>query len=199
MRNPYEILEIKENASKEEIKKAYRELAKKYHPDQYGDNPLKDLAEEKMIEINEAYDYLMKNSNDNSNRTSSSSYDNYSSADNSTDNYSIYQSIRMDINSRNFSSAERKLNGINSRDAQWHYLMGIVNMQKGWYDAAYSNISTACNLDPSNMEYREAFSKIQYANQSYRQPFNTQRDNSICNICATLYCIDCFCNGMSGC
>ena len=62
MRNPYEVLEIKENSSAEEIKKAYRELAKKYHPDQYGDNPLKDLAGEKMRELNEAYDYLTKNS-----------------------------------------------------------------------------------------------------------------------------------------
>ena len=62
MRNPYEVLEIKEGSSTEEVKKAYRELAKKYHPDQYGNNPLQELAEEKMIELNEAYDNLTKNS-----------------------------------------------------------------------------------------------------------------------------------------
>ena len=61
MRNPYEVLGLKEGASIDEIKKAYRELVKKYHPDRYMDNPLSDLAEEKLREINEAYDALMKN------------------------------------------------------------------------------------------------------------------------------------------
>lgn len=60
MRNPYEVLGLKEGASIEEIKKAYRELVKKYHPDRYMDNPLSDLAEEKLREINEAYDILIK-------------------------------------------------------------------------------------------------------------------------------------------
>ena len=59
--NPYEALGLKPGASQEEIKKAYRNLIKQYHPDQYGDNPLKDLAEEKMREINTAYDMLTKN------------------------------------------------------------------------------------------------------------------------------------------
>ncbi len=61
MQNPYEILGIKEGANQEEIKAAYREQVKKYHPDKHQDNPLQELAEEKLQEINEAYEYLMKN------------------------------------------------------------------------------------------------------------------------------------------
>jgi molecular chaperone DnaJ len=61
MQNPYEILGIKEGASEKEIKEAYREQVKKYHPDKHQDNPLYELAEEKLREINEAYEYLMKN------------------------------------------------------------------------------------------------------------------------------------------
>lgn len=61
MKNPYEVLGIKEGASIEEIKAAYKEQVKKYHPDLHQDNPLYELAQEKLQEINEAYDYLMKN------------------------------------------------------------------------------------------------------------------------------------------
>ena len=60
--NPYEVLGVKPGASQEEIKSAYRKLVKQYHPDQYGDNPLKNLAEEKLAEINKAYD-MIKNNN----------------------------------------------------------------------------------------------------------------------------------------
>ena len=62
MRDPYEVLGIKPGASDDEIKRAYRDLARKYHPDNYQNNPLADLAEEKMKEINEAYDALSKKS-----------------------------------------------------------------------------------------------------------------------------------------
>ena len=60
MKDPYAVLGVGQNASDEEIKKAYRELARKYHPDNYANNPLADLAEEKMKEINEAYDAINK-------------------------------------------------------------------------------------------------------------------------------------------
>ena len=60
MNDPYSVLGVKPDASDQEIKKAYRELARKYHPDNYVDNPLADLAEEKMKEVNEAYEAIQK-------------------------------------------------------------------------------------------------------------------------------------------
>jgi len=60
MRDPYSVLGVSQNASDQEIKKAYRELARKYHPDNYVNTPLADLAEEKMKEVNEAYEAIQK-------------------------------------------------------------------------------------------------------------------------------------------
>ena len=60
MSDPYRVLGVSPSASDDEIKKAYRDLARKYHPDNYHDNPLADLAQEKMKEINEAYDLITK-------------------------------------------------------------------------------------------------------------------------------------------
>lgn len=57
-KSPYEVLGVRVGASQEEIKKAYRAMVKKYHPDNYTDHPLADLAKEKMQEINDAYDKL---------------------------------------------------------------------------------------------------------------------------------------------
>lgn len=190
MKNPYEVLEIKENASKDEIKKAYRNLAKKYHPDQYGNNPLKDLAEDKMRDINEAYDYLMKNEGNNT-------YSNTANNNYTGNNSSMYQSVENDIYNGNLSAAESKLMEINTRDAEWNYLMGILNTKKGWYDQASTNLSTACRLDPNNFKYQDALNKLRGMNNSYRQPYydSRKKDPDMCNICATLYCLDCLCGG----
>ena len=73
MKDPYVVLGVDKNASEEEIKNAYRELARKYHPDNYANNPLSDLAEDKMKEINEAYDAIV---NERKGRTSGATNNN---------------------------------------------------------------------------------------------------------------------------
>ena len=153
MRNPYEVLGVREGASKEDIKKAYREQAKKYHPDQYGNNPLQDLAEDKMQELNEAYDALMKSNssyessntyNASNNYNSSSSYNSSSNSKGDYTSNNIYQSIRMDLNSGNIPQAEQKLNSMSTKTAEWNFLMGSLHLKKGWNDSAYNFISIAC-------------------------------------------------------
>ncbi|AWZ47800.1 molecular chaperone DnaJ [Clostridiaceae bacterium 14S0207] len=206
MRDPYEVLQVRQGASRDEIKSAYKKLAKQFHPDQYGDNPLKDLAEQKMMEINEAYEYLMKNTSDsysqrqNSYNNQNNNYNtsNNQSYDNSTGD--IYQRIRMDINSGNLSAAEQQLNNVAFKDAEWNYLMGLIYLRKGWYDSASTYITTAFNLNPSNIEYRNAYNNLSTQNNSYRKNYygKSTRDNDMCDLCVKLWCADSLCECMGG-
>ena len=143
--NPYEILGVNPGASQDEIKSAYRKLIKKYHPDQYGDNPLKELAQDKLIEINKAYEMLTKDSgkSNNYNNNTSSSWNSNSSNNYSNNTFNDFQDVRRMIQNRNFANAEQRLNSINNRNAEWHFLYGVVMYNKNWYDSALDHINTA--------------------------------------------------------
>lgn len=193
MNNPYEVLGIKEGASEEEIKKAYREQVKKYHPDQYQNNPLSSLAEEKLKELNEAYDYLMKNA---SPRKESANYNTSRNWNNQGDN-EFFNQVKSHVNSGNVKVAEDMLNGYSNRTAPWYYLKGLIFMRKGWYDEAFSHVQTAVNMDPSNFEYRNALSKMNTSNNNYRGNAFGRGYNrggpDMCTVCQCLWCSDCCC------
>ena len=199
--NPYEVLGVKQGASKEEIKAAYRKLVKQYHPDQYGDNPLKDLAQEKLTEVNKAYD-MLKNGGGNSGGTYSS---NYSSNSNSSynsgysNNVAGYAEIRRLIQMRNNIEAERRLNAMSNRDAEWHFLYGAVQLNKGWFDSALSNIERACQMDPNNFEYRQSLNQLKMRAGGYANPYRTAQGGvDACTCCNNLICADCCCEMMGG-
>ena len=200
--NPYEILGVKQGASQDEIKSAYRKLIKKYHPDQYGDNPLKDLAEEKIREINEAYDILSKQSSSKTSSSYSSSNNNSSTSNSSYSSQNVsFQEVRNYVNSRNYSAAENTLNSINDRNAEWNFLYGIVMINKGWFDSGYSHIGKAVQMDPNNFEYRQTFNSLnKQANNYSNQYYRTTRGNSqdACDCCINLWCLDTLCECSGG-
>ena len=192
MRNPYEVLGIREGASEEEIKRAYREQVKKYHPDQYRDNPLSKLAEEKLREINEAYDYLEKNAFSRSRGNSWQGNNQWGGQNDSP----TYSQVRVNINNGNINAAEDMLDQSPNRNAEWHYLKGLIFLRKGWYDEAFSHIQTAVNMDPSNFEYRNTLNRLNTTNRGYRdnafgRGYNQNPD--LCQICTCLWCSDCCC------
>jgi len=195
--NPYEILGVKPGASQDEIKSAYRKLIKQYHPDQFGDNPLKNLAQEKMIEINEAYEKLTKNPNASYSNSSSSN----SSYNNSSSSFSDFQEIRRFIQSGNYAAAESRLNSNNNRNAEWHYLYGAVLLNKGWFDSALEHMNTAVNMDPNNFEYRQGLNSLRQRGNNYSNPYyrTTNTNNAdMCNCCVNLWCLDSLCECAGG-
>ena len=201
--DPYKVLNIDPRASDDEVKQAYRDLAKKYHPDNYSENPLSDLAEEKMKEINEAYNQIMRmrqnggrNSNTgNSYRTERSYGGGY--AGGSGQSGGVYSRIRQYISAGNLIQAEQMLNSVPERNAEWYFLCGSLNYSKGWYDEALRNFEMACNMEPNNMEYRRALSAMQSRNV-YRSPGNFGGGMSSCDCCSSLICADCCCECMGG-
>lgn len=194
--NPYEVLGVKPGASEEEIKSAYRKLVKQYHPDQYTNNPLKELAEEKLAEVNKAYDMIKNNSATNS----QSSYNNtYSSSNNYGSDSVQYSEIRRLIQMGNNTVAESKLNAIGNRNAEWHFLYGMVMYNKGWFDAAMNNIETACRMDPNNYEYRQNLNNLKMRSRSYSNTYRTSQGNAdACDCCINLWCLDSLCECAGG-
>lgn len=196
MKNPYSVLGVPENASDEEIKKAYRALAKKYHPDNFVNNPLADLAAEKMKEINEAYDYLQKSRSNGSSGNGGGGYGGYSDA-------SGFSRIRQLINSGRIGEAETLLTRMstNERTAEWHFLISLVYYRKGWLQDAKNEINTACSMDPYNNEYRNF--QQQMNRGSFSSPYAGTNTNqaggcSGCDVCTGLLCADCCCECMGG-
>ncbi len=220
--DPYKVLGVTPQTSDDDVKRAYRELARKYHPDNYAGNPLADLAEARMKEINEAYDLIM---NERSGRQGqgqgqsgpqygygsdsgqygqggsgqySYGYGNgsdrqqYSSSQQqaySGENANLYTQVRRAINQGNLSMAETLLQRVNTQDAEWYFLMGTVYYRKGWYDDAGRAYTQACSMDPNNVEYRTALSRLNMS--AGYGGYRPMSEAGLCDCCMYTMCLNC--------
>jgi len=199
MNDPYSVLGVSPNATDEEIKKAYRDLARKYHPDNYHDNPLADLAQDKMKEINEAYDAVTK-----MRAGGSSSYGNtayaraeYTDGAGREEGYSEaseFQQVRAAINAGNLAYAQQLLNAAANRNAEWNFLMGSLYYRRGWMDEARTYYQRAVNMAPGNMEYRNALEFMNRGGAAYRPAGYESGGLDACDICAGLMCLNMCCS-----
>ena len=209
--DPYKVLGVSPTDSDDTIKRAYRDLARKYHPDNYINNPLADLAKEKMQEINDAYDTIMKqrqNGGTGSSYSQQSSsggaytgaasnggFNGYSSSY-SGSNAGVYVQVRNAINVGNIGMAEELLSRISNRDAEWHFLRSNVCYRKGWFDAATQEINQACAMAPGNMEYRRMQNVLN--NSSVYGGYRPMQQNDAADCCMQLACLNCLCSCCGG-
>ena len=202
MTNPYKVLGVNEGATNEEIRAAYLSLVKKYHPDKYTDPDMKQLANEKLKEINEAYDQLTKNPG----KTASSGYSGAAyGAGGHGGSYSgpeadRFVRARSLINAGNLDGAKTILDSIQTRNAEWYYLYGIIYLRQGWYDKAREFLGRAYRTEPGNSEYAQAYNTLRYTGNPYSRPRqSTSYGNcSACDICSGLMCADSCCECMGG-
>lgn len=196
MRDPYEVLGVPRSATQEQVKAAYRELAKKYHPDRFSGSPLAENANKKMQEINEAYDAIITG-----NKSGSYSGPGYAGEY----SFNVYQQVKALINQNKLQEAEAALENMDAsfRDAQWYFLKGQINYKRGWSDQAFSYFSMAYKMDPSNAEYRNTYENMNFQRSGgFRtaQQRNSHRSSDCdgCDICQGLICADCCCECFGG-
>lgn len=198
MNDPYQVLGVSESATDEEIKKAYRDLARKYHPDNYHDNPLADLAQERMKEINAAYERITKERSGGGGRPGSSNGYGYGGQQYRTSSSSsVLQQARMAVNSGDLSRAEALLANYSDHNAEWNFLKGVICYRRGWMDEAKRYYETACQMDPGNLEYRQAMSFMANGPRGAYRPGGGPFGTEVCsgNLCLELCCIYTLCNG----
>ena len=195
MRDPYSVLGVSQNASDDEVKKAYRELARKYHPDNYQNNPLADLAEEKMKEINEAYDTITKQRAGGYSGSFSGAPGGQRNGYASASAHPSYIRIRNLINGGDLMQAEQLLYEVGQKDGEWYFLAGSIAYRKGWLDEAMQNYTRAVQMDPNNVEYRQALTIMQRGSMGGYRPAGYSTGMDAMDCCTTLMCLNCLCGG----
>jgi len=173
--DPYKILGVPSTASDEEIKKAYRTLAKKYHPDK---NPGNKEAERRMNEINAAYDQI-KNPQQNTaggfgGFGSGTGFGGFGSGfggfhSEAEEESTALRAAMNYIRARHFTEALNALEGVpvSERGARWHYLCALANYGQGNTIVALEHAQTAAKLEPDNMEYRSLLEELMHGGSYY--------------------------------
>ncbi|QDW75257.1 J domain-containing protein [Lachnospiraceae bacterium KGMB03038] len=194
MTDPYSVLGVSRNASDEEIKKAYRSLSRKYHPDANINNPNKDQAEARFKEVQQAYQQIMHEREYGSSSQSGGDYDfggfgdfgsfrgfsgQYRQAGSSsaqTEDELHMQAAANFINSRHYQEALNLLNGMKTRNAQWYFYSAAANSGVGNNVIALEHAKEALRQDPGNLQYQMLVRQLESGGMWYEQrqgPYQT--------------------------
>ncbi len=169
MRSPYDILGVSTEASEEEIKKAYRNLSRKYHPDANVNNPNREQAEERFKEVQQAYQAIMDgkaNAYDGSfgeygNFSGFGGFGSYAGGQSDDKEFTYLQAAFTYVQNGDYRSALRVLSDIQNRSGRWYYISAIANRGAGNQATALEHIQIAMRMEPSNTEYRQFYNILQ--------------------------------------
>lgn len=210
MADPYEVLGVDRNASDEEIKKAYRKLAKQYHPDANPNNP---EAAKKMQQINAAYDQIKNPDKFQGQRQGGynpyggyGSYGGYGGyQDSRSEHQDTYQQAAYNyIRYRRYREALNVLNQMEQekRNARWYYLSALANNGMGNQVTALEHMRRAVSMEPDNPEYLAALNRMERGGDDYRTRAGSYRGFDLSmNPCASLclcYTLNLCCCGGRG-
>lgn len=201
MTDPYKVLGVSPNASSDEVKKAYRELSKKYHPDSHMNNPLSDLAEEKFKEVQLAYDAIMNQTVSSQGRTNNGygGQSNYSQHNQSNDSYEMNAVYNL-LYERRYQEALRELGKMSDRSAKWYYFSAVANNGVGNNLIAFEHARQALAMEPSNRDYQNLVNQLQFRTQRYQNTGSMYGRPTMGtgNLCCDLFCADSLCECLGG-
>jgi molecular chaperone DnaJ len=196
MTDPYKVLGVSPDASDEEIKKAYRRLAKQYHPDR---NPGDATAAKKMQEVNAAYEQIKNPEKAQQNQGGYNPYGNYNPyGGQSGASYSQILSVAYQyIMYHQFYQALQVLQSTSERTARWYYLSALANRGIGNQVTALEHIRRAVSMEPDNTEYLQTLKMMENGGAEYRQQAETYRGftfrgSPFMSLCLCWLC-QCFC------
>ncbi len=145
MKNNYEILGLKSNASDEEVDKKYYELRAKYSEDRFLEGEAGNIAAKKLTELDAAYREI----------TAKRKEAYFTSGDSTA-----FSDIENDIKNGNLTDAQQKLDAFNDRNAEWHYLQAVIFYKKNWNNESKKQLEIAMQMDSSNDKYKTAYEKL---------------------------------------
>ena len=196
--NPYEVLGVSRNASIDEIKKAYKELSRKYHPDSYVGNPLSSLAEEKFKQVQEAYDAIMKEKNGDFNYT-----DNYNNSGYYNGESGEMAEVYNLLGRRAYSQALSLLDSMPNRNAKWYYYSAIAQVGLGNNLRGMEYARMAVSMEPNNIEYQNLVNRLSFQGNRYGEVRNVYRGgrsgfDDATDLCCKLWLADSLCECRGG-
>lgn len=167
MKDPYLVLGVSKDATNDEIKKAYRALCRKYHPDVNRDNPNREEYKQKFTEVGEAYRTIMDMRSGKS-QSNYSSYSDYSQNSDYSDADSRLRAASVYLQRGYFREALNTLNSITERNAMWYYLSAVANARLGNLIIAREHAKTAVGMEPGNVMYQRLYSSLSGNGGFYR-------------------------------
>ena len=183
MQENYKILGLEEGATAEQVREAYERLRARYAEDRFLDGERGNEAAKNLTLVESAYREIMA---DMASRTH---------AENEKFDYS---SVEKCLKQNNISEAQRLLDEISDRDAEWHYLQSVVFYRKQWMNDAKKQLEIAMNMEPANPKYKESYTKLKDKSHGNEEMMGGNACSSFMNFCTTMCCMNMLCNCCCG-
>lgn len=204
--NPFVILGVDKNATQSEILEAYKQKRAYYQAHVFDEGESGAQAASMLNQLDDAYQQAMEMA--------------VESATVTGEGESAYEQVKQAIRSKDIETAQKLLDDMSYRGAEWHYYQSVVFYEKNWLNDTKKQLEIALQMDPQNEKYQQALDNLKkkidgsrpYDKEGAQGVYNadstqtdrtyTQRDGAvadgICSACQALWCADCCCECMGG-